>query len=170
MFRDFQYYIKTFGVASSLLNLGLWSLILHRAGYAMRGKLAYKICLVWYFYLIIKDLLNLIAKIELPPTCSIGRNLSLVHAYGLVMGNKVKIGDDCTISPWVVIGHNGNPEEQPVIGDNVYIAAHACILGNVNIGNNVLIGANTVVTRDVPSDSIVKAVFDIKPRNTYKTN
>lgn len=169
MIRDILYYFKKYGVATSVFNLGFWSLILHRLGHTMNGRIIFKLCLIWYVYILLKSILNLVAKIELPASCKIGRNFSLVHAYGLVMGNKVVIGDNCTAGPWVVFGHNGNPKEQPVIGNNVYIGAHACIFGKVTIGDNVLIGANTVVTRDVPADSIVKAVVEIRPNGSKRT-
>jgi serine acetyltransferase len=127
----------------------------------MSNKIVFKLLLLWYIYLFFKNILQLFAKIELPSTCRIGESFNIVHPYGLVMGNKVQIGDNCTIGPWVVFGHNGVPEEQPIIGNNVYIGAHSCILGKVKIGDNTLIGVNTVVTRDVPANSTVKAIFEI---------
>lgn len=161
VFSDIKFYIKTHGLLSTIFNLGLWSLIFHRFGHCMHNRIVFKFLLLWYVYILFKNLLQLIAKIELPPSCKIGKNFNMVHAYGLVMGNKVQIGDNCTIGPWVVFGHNGVPEEQPIIGNNVYIGAHACILGKVKISDNALIGVNTVVTRDVPANATVKAIFEI---------
>lgn len=160
--NDFKFYVAKYGLINSIFNLGLWTLLIYRVGYALnkKHKLA-KIMLLWYFVLIVRNLLLWLSKIELPFSCKIGKHLNLVHAYGLVMGNKTIIGDNCTIGPWVVIGHNGKPDEQPIIGNKVYISAHACILGGVCIGDNSIIGANAVVTKDVPPNSIVKAVFEV---------
>ena len=168
--NDIKFYITRNGLINSVFNLGLWSLLIYRAGYWVnKTGIVGKIFLIWYVFLIIKNILLWIAKIELPVSSTIGKNLNLVHAYGLVMGNKVDIGNNCTIGPWVVIGHNGKPNEQPVIGNNVYIGAHACILGGVFVGDCSIIGANAVVTKDVPPNSIVKAIFDVyqKP-DSYK--
>ena len=60
-----------------------------------------------------------------------------------------KIGNNCRILP------NGIPDaEPPVIGDNIFIGTSAVVIGRIHIGNNVIIGANSVVTRDVPENSI----------------
>jgi serine O-acetyltransferase len=153
---DIKYYIKKQGFITAFFNLGLWSLILYRTGALMYNKNLFKVFLVWYFYLILKNILLLISKIELPPSAKIGSRLNLVHAYGLVMGDKVVIGDEVTIGPWVVIGHNGIPTKQPIIGNKVYVGAHACILGGIVIEEHCLIGANSVVTKNMEKNSTSK--------------
>lgn len=69
-----------------------------------------------------------------------------------------KIGNNCRILPNVMIGSkfaNGIPDAEPsVIGDNIFIGTSAVVIGRIHIGNNVIIGANSVVTRDVPENSI----------------
>lgn len=80
-----------------------------------------------------------------------------------------KIGKNCKILPNVMIGSkfaNGIPDaEPPVIGDNVFIGTGAVVIGRIHIGNNVIIGANSVVTRDVPENSIaVGSPAKIGPR------
>ena len=156
IYKDFKFYIKSHGLIETIFNFGFWTLINYRIGRFLIKKKIFKITLLWYFYLFLKNLLTLVSKIEIPPTCKVGSNINLVHPYGLVMGNNVEIGNNCTIGAWVVIGHNGDKAEQPKIGNNVYLAPHCCLLGGILIGNNVLIGANTVVTRDITSNSIVK--------------
>lgn len=52
-----------------------------------------------------------------------------------------------------MIGRNGN--DFPIIGNNVYIASNATVIGNVHIGDNAVVGAGSVVTKDVPNDSVV---------------
>jgi serine O-acetyltransferase len=70
------------------------------------------------------------------------------------------IGDNCNISQGVTIGeaNRGPRKGTPVIGNNVYIGPGAKIIGAVHIGNNVAVGANCVVTRDVPDGAVVVGV------------
>ena len=71
-----------------------------------------------------------------------------------------KIGKNCNISPGVNIGkaNRGKNKGYPTIGDNVYIGPGAKIIGAVKIGNNVAIGANTVVTKDIPDNACIGGV------------
>jgi len=71
---------------------------------------------------------------------------------------RTVIGRDVMISPHVLIGGRSGLPGFPVIGDNVFIASGAKILGNVTIGNNVTIGANAVVLKDVPDNAIVVGI------------
>lgn len=78
---------------------------------------------------------------------------------GIFVSEGAKIGKDCVIFHQVTIGSNmlpGSPGHgSPTLGDNVYIGCGAKIIGSVKIGNNVRIGANCVVTRDVPDNATV---------------
>ena len=82
--------------------------------------------------------------------------------YGIQIGKYVQIGKGCTIFPNVVIGENTFVDSKnagfPSIGENVFIGAGAIIIGNVTIGDNARIGANAIVTKDVPANSVVVAV------------
>ena len=62
-------------------------------------------------------------------------------------------GKNLRVGPGVVIGRNG--KGFPIIGNNVYIASNSTIVGGITIGDNVIIGAGSVVTKDVPSNSVV---------------
>lgn len=78
---------------------------------------------------------------------------------GIFISSNAEIGTGCTIFQHVVIGSNTIPDSKscgfPVIGNNVYIGTGASIIGNVRIGNNVRIGANCIVTEDVPDNCVV---------------
>ncbi len=86
--------------------------------------------------------------------CIIGRGAEfgprfvLIHSYGVVINSAVKGGSDIRIEHLVTIG--AEREESPVLGDNVFIGAGAKIVGPVRIGTCVKIGANAVVTKDIP--------------------
>lgn len=86
----------------------------------------------------------------------IGKNFKPVHYLGLVIGSGVVIGDNCIVCQQVTIGQNKG--KYPTIGDNVVIYAGAKVIGEINIGNNVTIGANSVVTKDVADNHIVAGV------------
>ena len=82
------------------------------------------------------------------------------HGFaGIHISIDATIGKGCTFYQHVVIGSNTLPDSKthgfPVIGDNVYIEAGAMVIGNVRVGNNVRIGANCVVTKDVPDNCVV---------------
>jgi serine O-acetyltransferase len=75
----------------------------------------------------------------------------MVSHYHCVVFPK-KAGKNFRVGPGVVIGRNG---DFPVFGDNVYVAANATVVGDITIGSNVIIGAGSVVTKDVPDNVVV---------------
>lgn len=86
--------------------------------------------------------------ISIPPG-SFARGLSIAHCGSIVVNDRARIGSFCRIHSGANIGvHAGGV---PKIGDRVYIAPGAVIYGAVTIGNDVVIGANSVVNEDVPS-------------------
>lgn len=99
---------------------------------------------------------------DISSEAEIGSGLYLAHPTGVVIGSETKIGRNAYILQGVTLGGNRGRERdnqtQPVIGDNVLIAAGAKILGPVRIGSNVEIGANAVVLCDLPNDSVAVGV------------
>lgn len=97
----------------------------------------------------------------------IGPGLFLQHAWCTAVGAE-RIGRNCWINQQVVIGHT-NRDGGPVIGDNVTIHVGAKVLGPIRIGNNVKIGANALVVKDVPDDWVVLGSPGIsRPRKTVE--
>ena len=96
-----------------------------------------------------------VSAVTLPAKTVIGPGLALHHPHSIVVSGRTVIGDDCSIYHEVTIGGGGTKPGLPRIGNNVSIYAGARILGGVTIGDNVEIGANAVVTFDVPSDTVV---------------
>lgn len=82
------------------------------------------------------------------------------HFGGIVVNGRCKIGKNCNISQGVTLGqtNRGKYAGCPTLGDNVYIGPGAKVIGAVKIGNNVAIGANCVVTKDVPDNAVVVGV------------
>ena len=98
--------------------------------------------------------------VEIHPAAQIGRRLFIDHAMGVVIGETTVIGDDCTLYQGVTLGGTGNEtgKRHPTLGDNVTVGSGAKVLGNSHIGDNVRIGGNSVVVKDVPPDSTVVGV------------
>ena len=84
----------------------------------------------------------------------IGAGLYIPHPWGIVVG-ICKVGDNVTILQNVTIGKRSLMEEsEPHIGEGVYLGAGAVILGAVNLGSNASVGANSVLTIDVPANGV----------------
>jgi serine O-acetyltransferase len=88
----------------------------------------------------------------------IGPGFRIAHFGGIFIGEHVVAGTNFVISHDVTLGASGGGTRRgaPVIGDNVYIAPGAKVVGKITIGNNVKIGANAVVERDVPDNALVQ--------------
>lgn len=84
----------------------------------------------------------------------IGAGLKLIHPTNIMIGRDVEIGEDCLIFHDVTLG-TGQIPGTPKIGSNVDIYPGARLLGGVTIGDHSMVGANCVVTRDVPPESII---------------
>ena len=98
--------------------------------------------------------------ISIPFVTEIGEGFYIGHFGGIVVSPHAWIGRNCNISQGVTIGYasRGKNKGAPKIGDNVYIGPGAKIVGAVRIGHHVAIGANAVVTKDVPDYSVVAGI------------
>jgi serine O-acetyltransferase len=101
-----------------------------------------------------------VTQIEIHPGAKIGKDFFIDHGGGVVIGETSEIGDNVTIYQGVTLGGISMKREKrhPTVGNDVVIGAGARILGPVKIGNRVRIGANAVVTEDIPDDSVVVGV------------
>lgn len=96
---------------------------------------------------------------SVPGSCTLMQGVIFAYGgIGAVTHARAVIGENCMIGQGVTIGGKSGWYEVPVIGNNVEISAGARIIGPVRIGNNVIIGANTVVAKDVPDNCIVAGV------------
>ncbi len=98
-------------------------------------------------------------RCSLPASCEMGGGTRLGYGgIAVIIHARARIGRNCLIGSCVTIGGKSGWYEVPQIGDNVEIATGAKILGPVRIGNNVIIGANAVVTKDVPDNCVVAGI------------
>jgi len=146
---------------------GFWVMVVYRFGrwrYGLRNTLARK--LFSLIYRMLYKSVQIITGIELPCEVDVGKNFIIDHFGGIIISGFAKFGDNCRIRDGVVVGlRHVEDKRAPVIGNNVDIGSGAKLLGPIHIGNNVLVGANSVVITDVPDDSIAVGVPAIvKPR------
>jgi len=100
-----------------------------------------------------------------PKGASIGPGLCIIHPNNIYIGRGVRIGENCLLMHEVTIAI-GHIPGTPKIGDNVDIYVGARVLGGVDIGSGSMIGANSVVTKNVPPQSVVLAApSQIIPRS-----
>ena len=93
---------------------------------------------------------SILTQSDIDPHARIGAQLKLPHPNGIVIHEDAVVGNDCMIMQQVTIGMIGDGEV-PVLGNRVYVGAGAKIIGKVIVGNDARIGANAVVTRNVPA-------------------
>ena len=108
----------------------------------------------------ISQLARLLTGIEIHPAARIGRRFFIDHGMGIVIGETAVVGDDCLLYQGVTLGGTGNElgKRHPTLGDRVVVGAGSKILGNITIGSDTRIGANSVVLHDVPAHSTVVGI------------
>lgn len=108
------------------------------------------------FWKILLKLCSFKFGFQIPPETKIGRGLLIGHWGSVVINPSTIIGENFNISNGVTIGNAaGKHAGTPIIGDNVSIGANACVVGGINIGDNVLIAPGAFVNFDVPKNCIV---------------
>ncbi|MDE0547231.1 serine O-acetyltransferase EpsC [Microbacterium sp. C7(2022)] len=107
--------------------------------------------------------------IEIHPGATIGRRFFIDHGMGVVIGETAEIGDDVMLYHGVTLGgrQREGGKRHPTIEDGVAVGAGAKVLGPITIGAGSVIGANAVVTKDAPADSVLVGV-PAKPRAAKK--
>lgn len=95
--------------------------------------------------------------LEISPTAKIGRGVYLGHPYNITVGGNVKIGENCNLHKGCTVGreNRGKRAGVPSIGNSVSIGINATVVGNITIGDDVLIAPNSFVNVDVPAHSVV---------------
>ncbi|WP_394938297.1 serine O-acetyltransferase EpsC [Psychromicrobium sp. YIM B11713] len=98
--------------------------------------------------------------IEIHPGATIGRRFFIDHGMGVVIGETTEIGDDVMLYQGVTLGGRSlaKVKRHPTLGDRVTVGAGAKVLGPVVIGSDTAIGANAVVVKDAPAESIVTGI------------
>ena len=139
-----------------LLYPGVWAVGFHRlAHWLYKGEL-------YFLARFVNHLSRFLTAIDIHPGATIGANFFIDHGF-VVIGETAAIGDDVTIYQQVTLGGT-NPTDgvagkrHPTIGDQVIIGSGAQVLGPILVGNRARIGANAVVTRDVPEGATMVGI------------
>jgi serine O-acetyltransferase len=119
---------------------------------------------------ILTQLTRFLTGIEIHPGATIGRRFFIDHGMGVVIGETAELGDDVMVYHGVTLGGRSlkQGKRHPTIGDRVTIGAGAKVLGPLRIGDDSAIGANAVVTRDVPPNSIATGIPAVVRARTEK--
>lgn len=143
---------------------GLWAMFFYRHAHWLYTKG------LRFIPRFISGLGQFLTTIDIHPAAQIGRRVFIDHGVGVVIGETTIIGDDVVIYQQVTLGgvSLSSGKRHPTIENNVVIGAGAKILGNITIGENSKVGANSVVVKDVPSNStaigiparVIKRGFD----------
>lgn len=142
-------------LAIAVYRLGRWSRTIRPRWLALPIKLIYRI---------LDFFIQVLFGISISSNCQIGPGFYIGHFGGIVI--HCDLGAHCSIGQGVTIGARGagRSDGYPVLGDRVYVGAGAMVIGSVRVGNDVVIGANTVVVTDVPANCrVVSARARILP-------
>ena len=109
---------------------------------------------------VLTQITRFLTGIEIHPGATIGRRFFIDHGMGVVIGETTEIGDDVMVYHGVTLGGRSlkQVKRHPTVGNRVTIGAGAKVLGPLRIGDDSAIGANAVVTRDVPAESIATGI------------
>ncbi len=133
---------------------GLHAVLLHRIAHMLYG---------WNLKLlarIVSQIARGLTGIEIHPGATIGRRFFIDHGMGVVIGETTIIGDDVILYQGVTLGGTGKArgKRHPTIGNRVVVGTGAKVLGDITLGDNVKVGAGSVVVHSVPDDSTVVGI------------
>lgn len=121
----------------------------------------------------IENQLRLKYGLSIPCSAKIGENFQIRHPNGIGIGRTAEIGDNCKVYPYftAMAALKGDEERvtnhirrHPKIGNDCILGSKASVIGAITIGDDVTIGACAIVTKDVPSHSVVKGINQIRPK------
>ncbi len=151
----------------SIWEQGFWAIAVHRFG---NWRMGVRPKILRAPFSILYKMLNKSVEwtcgISLPYTVKLGRRVRIWHHGGMILHAR-EIGDDCHIRQNTTFGvaRTDDNTALPTIGNRVDIGCGACLLGNIRIGDDTVIGANAVVITDIPPNSVAVGVpAVIKPR------
>ena len=109
---------------------------------------------------VLSSMARAVTGVDIHPEATIGRRVFIDHATGVVIGQTAEVGNDVVIFHGVTLGGVAMTpgKRHPTVGDHVMIGAGAKVLGPINVGTGVKIGANAVVVKDVPCGNVAIGV------------
>lgn len=159
--------LRRYGAGGSALRLylenqALWAILCYRAGHwlnARRWPFGIKHLVMGGYHLWWKWV-EMATGISISPDCRIGPGLYIGHFGGIVLHTDVVMGRDCNLSQGVTLGlaRKDGRWGVPTLGDRVYIAPGAKVVGPIHLADGTVVGANAVVTRSTEKDEVVAGV------------
>jgi serine O-acetyltransferase len=133
---------------------GLHAVLIHRVAHWFYGHR-------WYVLArLVSQFARFFTSVEIHPGARIGKRLFIDHALGVVIGETAEIGDDVLLYQGVTLGGTGNErgKRHPTLGNRVVVGTGAAVLGNIRLGDDVKVGAGSVVVHSVPDGCTVVGI------------
>jgi len=138
-----------------LTSPGLHAVWSHRLAHRLWERPAYRLPAR-----VLSNVTRTLTGVEIHPGATIGKRFFIDHGMGVVIGETAIVGDDVMLYHDVTLGGRAlaKVKRHPTVGDRVTIGSGARVLGDVNLGDDSQIGANSVVTKDVPAGSVAVGI------------
>ncbi len=138
-----------------LASPGLHAVWSHRLAHRMWERPAYRLPAR-----VLSNVTRTLTGVEIHPGATIGRRFFIDHGMGVVIGETSVVGDDVMLYHDVTLGGRSlaKVKRHPTVGDRVTIGSGARVLGDISVGDDSQIGANSVVTRDVPAGAVAVGI------------
>jgi serine O-acetyltransferase len=160
--RRYTAYSEGCALTQILTQQGLWALLQYRLAAAVyRSVLPRAVKRVLLLVLVIwQKIIEVSTGTSLPYTALIGPGLYIGHFGNIIVNGNAVIGSNCNLSQGVTIGISGRGERRgvPRVGNRVYFGANAVAAGSITIGDDVIIGGNSLANADVPPHCTVVGV------------
>jgi len=133
---------------------GLHAVLFHRVAHWFYGHRRYVVARC------ISQMARFLTSIEIHPGAKIGERLFIDHGLGVVIGETAQVGDDVLLYQGVTLGGTGNErgKRHPTLGNRVVVGTGAAVLGNIRLGDDVKVGAGSVVVHSVPDGCTVVGI------------
>jgi serine O-acetyltransferase len=164
LYSDYKKY-KSYGgnfITIIFFTQGFWAIMQYRVAHFCYQKIRIPIirqlflflCLLW------RKVIEISTGISIPASAKIGHSFYIGHFGGIILNSNASLGNNCNIGQGVTIGVSGIGDRRgvPIIGNNVYIGVNSVVAGKITVGDNVLIGACSLVNTDVENDAVVLGV------------
>lgn len=144
-----------------LFTQGFWAILQYRFAHSVFRISFAPIRIVLSFPMLVwQKAIEMTTGISIPASAKIGHSFYIGHFGGIILNANTTLGNNCNISQGVTIGVSGKGENRgvPVIGNNVYIGPNSVVAGKISIGNDVMIGACSLVRNSVEDASVMLGV------------
>jgi serine O-acetyltransferase len=157
----YTYMKNNYWLKALIGNQGLWLMVQYRVSRWVHFYFHVPVLRLGLKLLgaITQKLLEMITGVELPNRAEIGGGLFMPHANGIIIHMEAKIGSNCNIGQQVTVGVGGTDMAgTPTIGDRVFLGPGAKLFGPITVGDDVAVGANAVVLKDLPDRAVAVGV------------